>query len=482
MKYKKELLSLYSFRLPFSITYMLQASEYKVDAYLKWLKRTHDFSAVQNRKKLDLTSKAKLTLAFLSVGMLVELLAGLALAIYGLVTPGALWAIEMGVAITIAYPLIWPVLIILPLEFARVLVVEPSLAKQVSKSSAIFAKHKAIKIAVAGSYGKTTMKELLTTVLGEGKEVVSTLANKNVASEHAKLASNLSGKEDIIILEYGEGAPGDVANFAKNTHPDYAIITGLAPAHLDRYKSLKDAGEDIFSVADYLKGKNVYVNGESESIGGFLKKEYISYDQKGLANWQVRDIEVSIDGLSFSLSDGKQTLNLNSRLIGRHQVGPLALVAVLAIKLGLSKEQVVDGIAKTEPFEHRMQPYELNGAWIIDDTYNGNIDGIKAGTELLKELDAKRKIYVTPGLVDQGKENVAVHETLGKLIASANPNIVVLMKNSVTKYIEDGLKQANFKGEVILISDPLSFYSSLDSFVANGDLVLMQNDWPDNYA
>ena len=71
---------------------------------------------------------------------------------------------------------------------------------------------------------------------------------------------------------------------------------------------------------------------------------------------------------------------------------------------------------------------------------------------------------------------------MGEYIATAKPDIVVLMSNSATGYIKDGLKEAGFKGEVQEVKDPLTFYKSLDLFVAEGDLVLMQNDWTDNYA
>ena len=126
-----------------------------------------------------------------------------------------------------------------------------------------------------------------------------------------------------------------------------------------------------------------------------------------------------------------------------------------------------------------MRPYQLSGAWIIDDTYNGNIEGMKAGLALLKDLEAKRKIYVTPGLVDQGAEEKRVHRELGEAIADASPDKVILMRHSVTPFILDGLR--DFKGELIVEDDPLDFYANLDKFVAAGDLVLMQNDWPDNY-
>ena len=169
-------------------------------------------------------------------------------------------------------------------------------------------------------------------------------------------------------------------------------------------------------------------------------------------------------------------------MLGRHHLGFLALVAALALELGLTEKQVQAGIAKTKPFEHRMQPYQLAGAWVIDDTYNGNLEGIRAGTQLLKDLKAKRKIYVTPGLVDQGEETERVHREAGELIAAAQPDLVVLMQNSVTKFIEQGLKTGGFKGELRIETNPLDFYTNLTHFVATGDLVVMQNDWTDNYA
>jgi UDP-N-acetylmuramoyl-tripeptide--D-alanyl-D-alanine ligase len=148
----------------------------------------------------------------------------------------------------------------------------------------------------------------------------------------------------------------------------------------------------------------------------------------------------------------------------------------------MTQEQIKAGLAKTKPFEHRMQPRKLaGGAWVIDDTYNGNIEGLRAGLELLKALPGTRKWYVTPGLVDQGPETVDVHRELGSLIAAAGPAVVVLMKNSVTNYIMDGLHDAMYTGEVRIENEPLKFYTNLESFLAAGDIALLQNDWTDNY-
>ena len=128
-----------------------------------------------------------------------------------------------------------------------------------------------------------------------------------------------------------------------------------------------------------------------------------------------------------------------------------------------------------------MEPRQLGGAWVIDDAYNGNIEGMKAGLSLLKALPAKRRIYVTPGLVDQGVETEAVHLELGRVIGDTAPDTVVLMQNSVTEYIQAGLTESGFTGNIRLESHPLEYYSNLDQHLAAGDVAMLQNDWPDSY-
>jgi UDP-N-acetylmuramoyl-tripeptide--D-alanyl-D-alanine ligase len=473
----KGVLSLYSPRFSRTVVYMLQASEYDVAAYLNWLLRTDDFSRVMHRKQLVVTKPAGLLLAFMRLGMLAQLV--FAAYLFQRNIHMAVIELIFLVLFVLSAPVVWANLVVVPLVLGRWLIIRPYHLVRVRASKKGFAGHQAVKIAVAGSYGKTTMKEILLAVLSEGKKVAATPANKNVAISHANFARSLSGDEDVLIIEYGEGAPGDIKRFTKITQPDIGIITGLAPAHLDKYKTLQKAGEDIFSLADYLGGKNVYVNTEADGVKSFIKPGYLLFNSQKAGDWTVEGIKVSLDGLSFKIQKGDKVLQIKSRLLGKHQVAPLAMAAVLADRLGLSERQIEKGVTTVPAFEHRMKPYQLSGAWIIDDTYNGNIEGMKAGLELLKNLPAKRKIYVTPGLVDQGAESGKIHRELGSEIAKAAPDLVVLMKHSVTDDIVEGL--GDFKGQVVIEDDPLNFYTNLDKLVAAGDLLLMQNDWPDNY-
>lgn len=473
--------ALYGIRpLSTTLTYMLQSTEYDLSAYLRWFWRTNDFSQVMYRRTLELTKASRLLRLCLMCGVLLQIAAGLLFL--------ALWHWRgfaggglFGLALLLSYPAVWAHAVVVPLWVGRELFIKPRQAREVSAASEIFANHPGIKIAIAGSYGKTSMKELLATVLSESKRVAATPANKNVAVSHARFARQLNGEEEILLVEYGEGKPGDVRHFAETTHPTHGIITGLAPAHLDQYKTLQAAGEDIFSLADYLHGRHVYVNDEPRAADSFLKDSYERYDAAQALGWKVSGVQLSLDGTKFTLAKGKQKIALHSGLLGRHNIGPLALAATLGMELDLTAQEVQMGIAKTVPYEHRMQPYKLGGAWIIDDTYNGNLEGVRAGTDLLADLPAKRKLYVTPGLVEQGADARAVHAEMGRLIAGARPDIVVVMKNSAAGFIQAGLQSAGFAGEVRVENDPLAFYQNLGQFVAAGDLVLMQNDWTDNY-
>lgn len=473
-------LSIYSWRFPINACYMLQASEYDVSSYLKWLWRTTDFSVVQYRKKLDLTPRAKAVIELFYALAIAEIVLGLGVIIYSLINHLA-GGWPYGLAIIIVYPIVISNFIVLPILFMQYYIINPKLSRDLAKAKVQFKNSSAIKIAVLGSYGKTTMKEMLANVIGGYKKVVYSPANKNVLSEHLKLAQKLTVDDEVIIVEFGEGQPGDIAKFADLIQPDYAVITGLAPAHLNKYKTLTNVVKDLLSIKKFVNQSAIFYNAESLTSKALNAKQ--GYSLAGIGEFKAHNIKNSLAGLSFELTNSKTKtqLTLKTKLLGRHQVGPVSLVACLALNLGLKPKQIEQAISQLKPFEHRMELREIKGGYLIDDSYNGNLEGIKAGTSLLGELMAKTKIYITPGLVDQGPDNLAIHKTVGQFIAKSQADQVFLVKNSVSSAIQSGLEAAGYQGQVTLIEDPVNFFSNLDSLLARDVVVMIQNDWPDNY-
>lgn len=448
---------------------MLQQSDYSNNLLLRWLLRNPTLRDVQRRGALVQTGRAKIVLFVSYVGWSIPLALGLLLSIY----QGPWW---------ILLALLTSAVSLTALLLTNILVqpvVDHTFKKEVCRAREKLAQMNMTKIAVVGSYGKTTVKEILTAILSTEKQVAATPKNKNVLISHARWVNGLSGNEDILIFEYGEAKPGDIAQMAEFGQPDIAIITGIAPAHMEDYGSLEAIAKDFATIVDYTK-QSVYINASSRLLKQHLQK-HKTYSADHADKWSVKDVIQDITGTSFSMQKKETKLKLSSKLIGGHLVGSIALCVAIADALGLQSKSIVSGVAKTEPFEHRMQPYKLSGAWVIDDTYNGNIEGMRAGLQLLKQLKAKRKIYVTPGLVEQGDKTASIHKELGGLIADADPDKVVLMQNSALPYIKQGLLDHKYDGDVTVVDNPLTFYQNLQFFVASGDLVLMQNDWPDSY-
>jgi UDP-N-acetylmuramoyl-tripeptide--D-alanyl-D-alanine ligase len=458
-----------------SLLYMLQASEYDLQDYFAWYRRVKDFRTVQKRKRLAWTLKVKalyaaewvLTISVIFIG--IRLIDSLDFATWLVVI------LLLALLDRLIVPL-WFALVVLVARFIQ----EPVEQWIIARAKAKLSKHKAFKIAIAGSYGKTSMREILRTVLSEGKRVAAPGGSENTPIGIARFVDRLKGDEEVLIFELGEYYPGDVRQLAELVQPDLGIITGVNEAHLSKMKTLETVSDTIFELADSLHNKPLYINAESDHLK--VVEKAITFTRSGVGEWKVVAPETSLDGTSFSLEHNGIRINAQSKLLGLHQVGPLAAAAHIALSLGLSVRQIEEGIAKTKAFAHRLAPREDGGVITLDDSYNGNPNGVKAVLEFLASLEGHRRWYVTPGLVEMGNRSEEIHRDIGKQLAEANIEKVVLIKNSVTPWIEEGLKENSYGGDIMWFDDALKCYEQLPYMTVSGDVVVLQNDWPDQYA
>ena len=473
-----KLISLYHPKFARALVYMLQSSEYSTEQFLAWFRRAKDLRHVAHRGQLDLTRKARLLLLVTYGVIIFEALVLGVLLLMTNVSP--LWFVVFILFLLLA-PYLTAYFLVAVLWLGRVLVQNRAERAIIAAAKLGLQDHPGLRIAVAGSYGKTSFKEMLRTILSQGKAVAATPGNMNTPIGISRFITTLSGHEEVIIFELGEYYPGDIRELSQLVQPDMGVITGINEAHLAKFKTIDRTIATIFELADFLTGKPVYKNGDNRLVRERAgSNDPLLYSQAGMKNWKVSDIQIGIDSTSFTASNGSMTVAAKSGLLGIQQVGPLVACIDIAFKLGLTAAQITAGIGATKPYEHRMQPRPLAGAWIIDDTYNGNSDGVAAGLQWLASVPATRRIYVTPGLVEQGAKSSDVHVGIGRQIAAV-ADVVVLFENSVSSDIQSGLQQANFQGELKLVADALKFYNNLDQFIATGDVVLMQNDWTDNY-
>jgi len=463
-----------------AILYMLQDTEYRLRSYFGWFNRTKNFDTVMKRRKLTLTRKVKLLRLALWSLWVVVLVVVAALETISYKQQAFLPAL-IGLLLLVLLPYILAYAVTIPLFLGWLIIQRPKEKAMITQARKTLADHAAVKIAVVGSYGKTTVKEMLSVVLGETKKVAATPGNMNTPIGISRFAKKLKGDEEVLIIEFGEEKVGDVKMLAELSSPTMAVMTGINESHLSSFKTMENTVATIFEIRDYLGEKPVYKNGESQYVVDATEDDEYIYDRRGVNGWKVTSAKTSLEGgTEFTAKKAGKIVTAKTSLIGLHTVGPTVAAISIADELGLTIKEIEAGLEKVIPFEHRMQPRHLHGAWVIDDTYNGNSDGVTAGLALLKDSKAKRRIYVTPGLVEQGEMTQQVHEEIGRQIADS-ADVAVLMDNSVTEYIVAGLEENKFDGDLLIVDDPLDFYTNLDQFVAKGDVVLMQNDWTDNY-
>lgn len=484
----KSLLSRYHPLYLHSLLYMLQASDYRIRDYLRWYNRTIDFRNVARRRQLDWTPKA----IVLAVILVLLALAGVAyvglLFVLALTTGDApawarfaIWLIALPFAIAYA--------VTVPLLLGQALVQKPLEIWLTRKARQKLSAHRATKIAIAGSYGKTTFKEILAMVLSGGKRtqgqslsVAATPGNKNTPLGISRFADTLTGKEDVLIFELGEYYPGDIAELCRLINPDIGVITGVNEAHLERFRKIERTIGTIFELAEYLKDKPVYVNGENEYAAQTADKRHILYNRHGAGPWKAGRPATGLAGTRFALIKGQVKLNVKTELLGLHQIGPLAAAAAIASQLGLKPKQIAAGLGKTKPFEARLQPVvQPNGVVYLNDGYNGSPDGAAAAIDFLAGLKRHRRMYVTPGLIEMGPRTEEVHQAIGQHLAKT-ADVVALVRNSVTPSIAAGLLKGGFTGELLWYDDALDCFAALPALTKPGDVVLLQNDWPDSYA
>lgn len=461
--------------------YLLQLENYEVLRYLKLLfKKGYFFSKQPLRGQLVWTGKASLILSLVSLFWILTVAFLLWKSSFFI---ALIWLVFYFLALPFFYSffltLLWP------LEF----VVKQYL---ISKAKKIIAKNKNLKIiGIAGSYGKTTMKNVLEAVLSAKIKVLATPKSVNTPIGIAKwIIKNSKEKPDVLIIEIGEHYKGDVEYICKIVPPDVAILTGINEAHIERLKNIENTISTMFEVVQNAKEKAlILLNADDGNIKNNYQKytagkniHFYSYSNDGLADIKIKERQFLANELCWQFSvDELEKIKVS--FLGEYILGDIIASIVVAKNFSLSVEQIKKGIFNIKPVEHRLQPIKGQGdVLVIDDSYNSNPDGVEEAIKVLSKFEGRRKLFITPGIVETGDDTAKIHEKIGQNLAKV-ADLVILVKNSATPFIAKGLKDGGFNEEkVIWFETAQKAHDSLGSILKPNDVILFQNDWGDQYV
>ena len=346
--------------------------------------------------------------------------------------------------------------------------------KFVKRAGQVLDETKIIRIGVVGSYGKTSVKNILKTLLLEKYTVVETPESYNTPMGIAKtvFSDNFKDKE-IFIAEMGARRTGDIATLCKLVKPEYAIFTGVCAQHLQTFGSIENV---------YNEKSEILRCGAKTVVCGESLREYMTEtpDCVRYAN-EVNEPTMYATKTKFTLSVCGENTEIETSLLGEGNAENIALCVSLCEELGMTKEEIERGLAKIKPVPHRLQLMENGGVYILDDGYNCNPRGAKQAIAALSRFEG-RKCIVTPGIVECGILQEDINGQLGADIAGANLDKIILVGDTLVGAVKEGYLTAGGAPEKLTTAKTLALaQEELSKWITAGDAVLFLNDLPDVY-
>lgn len=339
-------------------------------------------------------------------------------------------------------------------------------------------------IGITGSYGKTSTKYILSTILEQKYNVLMTPESFNTTMGVVRtINEKLNSMHQIFVCEMGAKNIGDIKEICDLVKPTYGILTAIGPQHLETFKTLENVRKTKMELVDAITDK-AFINYEDENIKQTkVEKENIKYGMSQKCDIYAYDVKITEEGSNFSIhtKDGEIT-NIKTKLLGEHNIINIVSAVAVAKELGLSDEQIKAGIRFLKPVPHRLELIKKpNGLTIIDDAYNSNIKGATKALETLKLFKEKTRILVTPGIVDLGEYSEKYNQELGKKAASC-ADYIILVGEKQAKPIYEGIISQNYPKEKIFIAKDLQeAIKKWSEFSLKDSVILLENDLPDNY-
>ena len=345
-----------------------------------------------------------------------------------------------------------------------------------------------IRIGITGSYGKTSVKNILYTILSQKYNVLSTPASFNTPMGLTRvIRERLEPAHQIFLAEMGARHRKDIQELTDFIHPTIGVLTSVGPQHLDTFKTLDNIIATKYDLIRAIPTDGFAVFNDDHGICAdlYAKTQNTPKAIVGRAGGDAwaEDVQVSAQGSRFTLrfKDGG-SVACQTRMLGAHNISNILLACAVAKRLGLSDTQIQRGISQLQPVEHRLQLLaSAGGVTVIDDAFNSNPIGARAALDVLSRFPGRR-IIVTPGMVELGEKEADFNREFGRDMASA-ADVCVLIGKKHTLPIQEGLLAAGYPPADMHVFSSLSEATGwLQGFMRAGDFILYENDLPDHYS
>lgn len=344
-------------------------------------------------------------------------------------------------------------------------------------------------IGITGSYGKTSSKNILSSILNTKYNALPTPKNLNTYNGLIMTVNNHLDKfTDIFIAEMGAYVKGEIAGLCKLVKPKYGILTTIGTAHLESFGSEENIIKGKFELIESLPSDGFAIlNGDDPKQVNYKLKNKVKTIWIGIDNHNVdvlaKNIKYSAKGTTFDVvfKGDKKSYHFETKLLGNHNVYNILDGIACGKEFDIPIEDLIQAVKGVQPVEHRLELKKLGNFYQIDDAYNSNPIGAERACQVLKMLPGL-KVVVTPGMIELGKKEEEYNKKFGEQIAEVADYAILIGENQ-TKPIKEGLLAKKFdKEKIIVFNDVRESFPFISNLAINNEVyALFENDLPDTY-
>lgn len=340
-------------------------------------------------------------------------------------------------------------------------------------------------VGITGSYGKTSVKTILNTILSDTYYTLMTPQSyNNLMGITLTIRTKLQYLHEVFLCEMGADHVHEIEHLMDFVQPQYGIVTAVGPQHLSTFRSMENILHEKMQMIEklpkdgigVLNYDNTYIR--SYSIQNTCK--ILWYGKSEDCDYQAQDIHYSKKGSTFKIFHQGVEHAFTTRLLGEHNIMNITAAVALAHAMQVPWGQLIKQVASLEYVEHRLQLREQGSYTILDDAYNSNPEGAHYALEVLKQMEGKR-IIVTPGFLDLGIQEKTAHQIFAHQIAESVDEVILVGKLQ-TRDIVQGLREAHFPlRHLHVVTGIQEAFTLLQTLADKDTTVLLENDLPDAF-
>lgn len=335
-------------------------------------------------------------------------------------------------------------------------------------------------IGITGSVGKTTTREMVAAALSAGYRVYRTPGNSNSQVGVPITLSEITGQDQIGVLELGMSMPGELTVIARIAQVDMAVITNVGVTHIEQLGSQEAIYREKMTIQDGLKdGGILFLNGDDPMLKTSKAKDgcrTVYYGTGENSSYRAEDIRIENGYPVFTAVCGMKRFPVRLRIMGRHNVLNAMVALAVADANGVPLADAVSRLEEFTGVKNRQQIYECDGVTIIDDTYNASPVSMKAGLEVLASMkNSGRKIAVLADMKELGTDAPEFHREIGTWMGEQAPQMLFTL-GELTLEIQKGLLETGAECSCFHFDaeDREGLYQALVKVLTPGDCVLLK--------